>query len=63
MDQLAPVERVEVQVLVDNATDFLSTTPGHVESEGAGLLRPRANRAGRGTNPGREKERAAFSPV
>ena len=39
MDQLAPVERVEVQVLVDNATDFLSTTPGHVESEGAGLLR------------------------
>jgi 7,8-dihydropterin-6-yl-methyl-4-(beta-D-ribofuranosyl)aminobenzene 5'-phosphate synthase len=39
MDQFTPVERVEIHILVDNVTDFLSSTPRHVESEGAGLLR------------------------
>jgi 7,8-dihydropterin-6-yl-methyl-4-(beta-D-ribofuranosyl)aminobenzene 5'-phosphate synthase len=28
-----PVDKLEIQILVDNATDGLSTTPGHVESE------------------------------
>jgi 7,8-dihydropterin-6-yl-methyl-4-(beta-D-ribofuranosyl)aminobenzene 5'-phosphate synthase len=38
---LAPVDKLEIQVLVDNATDGLSTTPGNVESEFAGLGRRR----------------------
>jgi 7,8-dihydropterin-6-yl-methyl-4-(beta-D-ribofuranosyl)aminobenzene 5'-phosphate synthase len=33
------VDSLEIQVLVDNATDMLSSTPAHVESEGAGLMR------------------------
>jgi 7,8-dihydropterin-6-yl-methyl-4-(beta-D-ribofuranosyl)aminobenzene 5'-phosphate synthase len=33
MHTLAPVDKVEVQILVDNATDGLSTTPANVESE------------------------------
>jgi len=36
---LAPVDRLEILVLVDNATDVLSTTPSHVESESAGMMR------------------------
>ncbi len=36
---LAPVDRLEILVLVDNATDILSSTPSHVESEFAGLTR------------------------
>jgi len=36
---LAPVDRLEILVLVDNATDTLSSTPSHVESESAGLMR------------------------
>ena len=36
---LAPVDRLEILVLVDNATDMLSTTPAHVESESARLNR------------------------
>ena len=36
---LAPVDRLEILVLVDNATDILSSTPSHVESESAGLTR------------------------
>lgn len=36
---LQPVDRVEILVLVDNATDVLSSTPSHVESEAAGLMR------------------------
>jgi 7,8-dihydropterin-6-yl-methyl-4-(beta-D-ribofuranosyl)aminobenzene 5'-phosphate synthase len=36
---LRPVDRLEVQILVDNATDMLSSTPAHVESEAGGLLR------------------------
>ena len=36
---LKPVDRVEILVLVDNATDMLSSTPSHVESEAAGLMR------------------------
>lgn len=36
---LAPVDRLEILVLVDNATDMLSSTPSHVESETAGLMR------------------------
>jgi 7,8-dihydropterin-6-yl-methyl-4-(beta-D-ribofuranosyl)aminobenzene 5'-phosphate synthase len=31
--RLQPVERLEVQVLVDNVTDYLSTNPDHVRSE------------------------------
>ncbi len=41
MAVLAPVDKLEIQVLVDNATDGLSTTPAHVESEQAGLGRKR----------------------
>jgi 7,8-dihydropterin-6-yl-methyl-4-(beta-D-ribofuranosyl)aminobenzene 5'-phosphate synthase len=33
MDDLTPVDRVEVLVLVDNVTDNLSSTPGFVENE------------------------------
>jgi 7,8-dihydropterin-6-yl-methyl-4-(beta-D-ribofuranosyl)aminobenzene 5'-phosphate synthase len=33
------VDSLEILVLVDNATDMLSSTPSHVESEGAGLMR------------------------
>jgi 7,8-dihydropterin-6-yl-methyl-4-(beta-D-ribofuranosyl)aminobenzene 5'-phosphate synthase len=36
---LRAVDRVEIVVLVDNATDMLSSTPPHVESEAAGLMR------------------------
>jgi 7,8-dihydropterin-6-yl-methyl-4-(beta-D-ribofuranosyl)aminobenzene 5'-phosphate synthase len=36
---VAEVDSLEVLVLVDNATDMLSSTPAHVESEGAGLMR------------------------
>jgi 7,8-dihydropterin-6-yl-methyl-4-(beta-D-ribofuranosyl)aminobenzene 5'-phosphate synthase len=36
---IAPVDSLEIQILVDNATDMLSSTPSHVESEGAGLMR------------------------
>lgn len=36
---IAEVDRLEVQILVDNATDMLSSTPAHVEHEGAGLMR------------------------
>ena len=36
---LAPVDRLEILVLVDNATDMLSSTPSHVESEAGGLMR------------------------
>lgn len=38
---LAPVDKLEIQILVDNVTDGLSTTPGNVESEFAGLARRR----------------------
>ena len=36
---LTPVDRVEILVLVDNATDMQSSTPSHVESEAVGLTR------------------------
>jgi 7,8-dihydropterin-6-yl-methyl-4-(beta-D-ribofuranosyl)aminobenzene 5'-phosphate synthase len=36
---IAPVDALEVHILVDNATDMLSSTPAHVESEGASLMR------------------------
>ena len=36
---IAEVDSLELLVLVDNATDTLSSTPAHVESEGAGLMR------------------------
>jgi hypothetical protein len=36
---IAEVDSLEILVLVDNATDMLSSTPSHVESEGAGLMR------------------------
>jgi 7,8-dihydropterin-6-yl-methyl-4-(beta-D-ribofuranosyl)aminobenzene 5'-phosphate synthase len=36
---LQPVDKVEIHVLVDNATDFLSSTPPHVENEVAYLSR------------------------
>ncbi|MGH7232219.1 MAG: MBL fold metallo-hydrolase [Nitrospiraceae bacterium] len=37
--ELHPADRVEVLVLVDNATDLLSTNPENVQSELRGLLR------------------------
>ena len=37
----SPVEGVEVQILVDNVTDGLSTVPAYVETEWAGLGRRR----------------------
>jgi 7,8-dihydropterin-6-yl-methyl-4-(beta-D-ribofuranosyl)aminobenzene 5'-phosphate synthase len=37
--ELVPVDRLEILTLVDNATDWLSSTPPHVESEAAGLMR------------------------
>lgn len=39
MSSLVPVDRLEVQILVDNCTDMLSSTPSFVEHEQAGLLR------------------------
>jgi 7,8-dihydropterin-6-yl-methyl-4-(beta-D-ribofuranosyl)aminobenzene 5'-phosphate synthase len=36
---LAPVDRLEILVLVDNATDTLSSTPAHVETESTRLNR------------------------
>ncbi len=33
MNSLKPVDRLEVHILVDNATDSLSSVPRHVESE------------------------------
>ncbi len=33
MSNLRPVDRVEIQILVDNATDILSSAPPYVESE------------------------------
>jgi 7,8-dihydropterin-6-yl-methyl-4-(beta-D-ribofuranosyl)aminobenzene 5'-phosphate synthase len=36
---LRPVDRLEILILVDNATDMLSSTPAQVESEAAGLMR------------------------
>lgn len=40
---LEPVDSVEILVLVDNTTDSLSTTPGFVETEFAGLTRRRGS--------------------
>ncbi len=39
MPALQPVESLEVQILIDNATDGLSSNPPHVESEVQGLMR------------------------
>lgn len=39
MDRLASVDKVEIQVVVDNATDSLSSIPAHAESEFAWLER------------------------
>lgn len=39
MVDLQPVDRVEIQTLVDNATDILSSTPSDVESEYASFPR------------------------
>jgi 7,8-dihydropterin-6-yl-methyl-4-(beta-D-ribofuranosyl)aminobenzene 5'-phosphate synthase len=39
MANLAPIDKVEIHVLVDNATDSLSTIPAHAESEFAYLER------------------------
>ncbi|MCC7348869.1 MAG: MBL fold metallo-hydrolase [Variibacter sp.] len=36
---MRPVDKVEIQILVDNATDILSSTPAHVESEYASFPR------------------------
>src|SRR6476646_2011338 len=43
MSVRAPVDSVDVHVLVDNATDSLSTVPGFVETEFAGLARRRGS--------------------
>jgi 7,8-dihydropterin-6-yl-methyl-4-(beta-D-ribofuranosyl)aminobenzene 5'-phosphate synthase len=37
MDAPQAVESVEIQILVDNVTDSLSTVPSFVETEWAGL--------------------------
>jgi len=37
--ELVPVDRLEILILVDNTTDWLSSVPPHVESETAGLMR------------------------
>src|SRR5579871_4602289 len=34
-----PVDRLEIQILVDNVTDGISTTPANVESEFSSLVR------------------------
>ena len=39
MGALSAVDTVEIQILVDNSTDGLSTTPGNVESEFVGATR------------------------
>ncbi|MDO8431193.1 MAG: MBL fold metallo-hydrolase [Candidatus Binatus sp.] len=39
MASIAPIDKVEIHVLVDNATDSLSSTPAHAESEFAFLER------------------------
>lgn len=39
MENLQPVERLDVQVLVDNVTDSLSTVPGNVTLEWPALMR------------------------
>ena len=39
MAMLQPADKVEIRILVDNATDVLSSNPPFVESEGAGLTR------------------------
>jgi len=39
VSKLVPVDRLEIQILVDNATDMLSSTPANVEHEQAGLIR------------------------
>ena len=39
MLNLRPVGRLEVQILVDNATDSLSSIPAHVETEFSYLRR------------------------
>ena len=39
MNSLKPVDRLEVHILVDNATDSLSSVPKHVESEFSYALR------------------------
>ena len=39
--ELVPVDRLEILILVDNTTDWLSSVPPHVESETAGLMRRR----------------------
>ncbi|MGH9711050.1 MAG: MBL fold metallo-hydrolase, partial [Candidatus Acidiferrales bacterium] len=39
MASLEPVDKVEIQVIVDNATDSLSSIPAHAESEFAYLAR------------------------
>jgi 7,8-dihydropterin-6-yl-methyl-4-(beta-D-ribofuranosyl)aminobenzene 5'-phosphate synthase len=41
MAMLAPVDKLEIQILVDNVTDGLSTTPANVEGEFASLTRRR----------------------
>ncbi len=41
MSALQPVDGAEIQILVDNVTDSLSTTPDFVETEFAGLQRRR----------------------
>lgn len=37
--KLLEVERLDIQILVDNATDILSSAPAQVETESAGLMR------------------------
>src|SRR6476620_11991338 len=43
MSVLAPVDSLQIDVLVDNASDSLSTVPAFVETEFAGLARRRGS--------------------
>jgi hypothetical protein len=39
MSNLRPIDKLEIHILVDNATDSLSSIPKHVESEFSYLQR------------------------
>ncbi|WMT73327.1 MBL fold metallo-hydrolase [Bradyrhizobium sp. Ash2021] len=39
MPKIEPADKVDIRILVDNATDMLSSNPPFVESEGASLVR------------------------
>jgi 7,8-dihydropterin-6-yl-methyl-4-(beta-D-ribofuranosyl)aminobenzene 5'-phosphate synthase len=58
MPELTPVDTLDIQVLVDNSTDGLSTTPANVENEFAF-----ATRRGLRASSGRCLCCARYSPI